>query len=197
MDTWSQKRYTWFHWPRHAPRASLQCVYLSTNGHTKFIDKHTSCCTRHWNLNQKTSPNSLMSLWQRDNKHSWHMGCRPFTLRWSLQSCLSSALFIHRSVEAKKVHDCHYWQDTGITKMWCTEKHLWFLVTDNMPKMFHVQTRQKRQRSFCSCCSADLFPWASVNRLVINLTANPPSHLLFMSFFVANVMIPSLWQTKI
>lgn len=64
------------------------------NGYTKFTDKHTSCCTGHWNLNQKTSPNSLMSLWQRDNKHSWHMGCRTFTLRWSLPVFLPLSLSI-------------------------------------------------------------------------------------------------------
>lgn len=94
MDTWNQKRYTWFHWPRHAPRASLQCVYLSTNGYTKFIDKHTSCCTRQWNLNQKTSPpirwclygngtTNTARIWAADLSHSGEV-CNPAFLPLSL-----------------------------------------------------------------------------------------------------------------
>lgn len=77
-------------------------VYICPAMDTRNAYRHTSCCTRHWNPIQKASPNSLMFLWQQDNKHSLHMGRRPFTLRWSLQSCFSSAVFIRRSVEAKK-----------------------------------------------------------------------------------------------
>lgn len=31
MDTWSQARYTWFHWPGHAPGASLHSVCASVH----------------------------------------------------------------------------------------------------------------------------------------------------------------------
>lgn len=172
VDTWSQKRYTWFHWPRHAPGASLQCVYLSPKRYIKCIHTDTH--------------NFKATLWQWDNIHSSRMGHRPFILRWSLQSCLSSALFIHCSVEQKrKLHSCHYWQDTGITKMcWCMEERSWILVIEAIPKCSMHRKDKNTDTIYCSCCCADRFPWASVYSLAINMTANLPSHSPFMSFFL-------------
>lgn len=130
----------------------------------------------HWCFYGNRTTNTAC-VWDADLSHSGEV-CNPAFLLLSL----SVAQWRQR-----KVHGCHYWQDTGITKtcLW-TEEHLWILVIDNMTKMFRVQTRQ---RSFCSCCCADLFPWASVNSPVINMTANSPSHPLFMSFFFSVVNV--------
>lgn len=57
------------------------------------------------------------------------------------------------------------------------------LVIEAIPKCSMHRQDKNTDTIYCCCC-ADRFPWASVYSLVINMTANLPSHSPFMSFFL-------------